>query len=1010
MGKPNKPIIRDGLLLTEDTDPGGYKAIRVGSPPWYIWLAGNPGFIFEDSVGHFTARREMRRGSPYWYALRRRGGKLFKTYLGKSEELTPECLEQASARLAGPSAPATSAGQSDSVDRMTTGGASADLSFLPLTKVKPPAWPSKIVARPRLTQQISAPVTFICAASGFGKSTLLNEWRQTCGMPVAWVTLDADDDHPSHFWSTVVTALEAVHPGLGQELLLPVRATWPSALSGIVVRLTNGIVRATDASDALARIGLILDDYHHIQHPEIHATLQTWLEHLPPTLQLVISSRTKPPLALGQLRAKGKVAELQTDDLRFTLEEGIDFVGQHTPGRRLAYADMQALVKHTEGWVAGLTLATRALTQPGDQHRFMATFTGAHPYLREYFLESVLCQQPASVQSFLLKTAILKHLTGRLCDAVTGLTDSAERLSRLWQQNLFLVQLEEQDEYCYHGLFAEMLCSQLQTQCPDEIPRLHRKAAEWYRTHNAPADAVYHLLTLEAWEEAASLIESMALRELAELGQESRLLRWLQQLPEAVVQRHKTLLSTYRRLAAMALSGGEAEQFLAHTGANITRIPTRKKTGDEQEVRTEIQKTRRLLAEDDSARLQRPTAKEPDGVWQMFNDLLQIHYEARHGPAKVDAMARKVYETARAHRNLYVMLSAAAIRADRAFMQGHLQRSEKIAQQVLQEALAQCGRLPDTAGILLTGLGQVCYARNQLTQAQQHLVRAGEVDPTPAGSNRPIATAMVQAKIQSAQGDVEAALATLQAARVLQAHRPSNSWHEQDLMAVQAWLCVRQGDIVGAERALSESGDSDAHALSDLVRAEILWAQKRGVETQDILSRLIAEYPKGLAREPILAARIILALALFQQHKVNQARHVMAEAVRLAAPESFIRPFLDHGLTTAPLLTLVLHTENLTAEARSFVKQILRLVGHAEGAPRLLPKADLTALSTAASLSVREQQVLQLVSTGLSDREMAARLSVSASTVKTHLKNIYRKLGVKSRTQALAQAQALKLV
>jgi len=269
---------------------------------------------------------------------------------------------------------------------------------------------------------------------------------------------------------------------------------------------------------------------------------------------------------------------------------------------------------------------------------------------------------------------------------------------------------------------------------------------------------------------------------------------------------------------------------------------------------------------------------------------------------------------------------------------------------------------------------------------------------------------MVQAKIQSAQGDVEAALATLQAARVLQAHRPSNLWHEQDLIAYQAWLCVRQGDIAGAERALSESGDSDAHALSALVRAEILLVQKRGAEAQDILNRLIAEYPQGLAREPILVAHVMLALALFQQHRVNQARHVMAKAVRLAAPESLIRPFLDHGLTSEPLLTLVLHTENLTAETRSLVKQALRLLGHAEGAPGPLPKADLTALSTAASLSVREQQVLQLVSAGLSDRDMAASLSVSASTVKTHLRNIYRKLGVKSRTQAIVQAQALRLV
>ena len=1018
MRKTNKPIIREGLLLTEDVGAGGCKAIHVGSPLWHTWLAGNPSFIFEDRVGHFTARREMRRGSPYWYAYRRRGGKLFKAYLGKSEELTPECLEQASARLAGQTTRTQLVGQSDSADWMAAlesasvpqEGAEAGMSLLPLTKVRPPALPFKLIERSRLTQRISAPVTFLCAPAGFGKSTLLNEWRQTCGMPVAWVALDADDNHPSRFWSTVVAALQTVHPDLGRDLLLHLQASLTLAVSEIIVRLANDIVRVTDASEALPRMGLILDDYHNIQHPDIHAAIQTLLEHLPPTLCLVISSRTRPPLALGHLRAQGKVAELQTGDLRFTLEEGIGFIGQHTPGRRLAYADMLALVKRAEGWAAGLTLATLALTQPGDLHQFMATFTGAHPYLREYFMENVLDRQPPSVRTFLLKTAILKYLTGRLCDAVTGQTDGTEMLSHLWQRNLFLAQLEEQDWYRYHSLFAQMLSSQLQTQCPDEIPRLHRKAAEWYRTHNAPADAVNHLLAIEAWEEAASLIESMALRELAERGEESRLLRWLQQLPEVVVQRHRTLLFTYMRLAAMALSDGEAKRFLAHTEASITRIPTRKQTRDEKEVRIEIQQIRRLLAADDSATPQWPTAQELGGEWQRLNGLLKVHCVARHGLAQVDTMAREVYEIALAQRNLYVMLNAAALRAFGAFMQGNLQRSEKTAEQVLQQALAQCTTLPDTAGMLLTLLGEICYARNQLAQAQQLLVRADEVDPMPVGSNRPIETAIVQAKIQSAQGDVEAAWATLQAAWVLQARRPSNLWPDRDLIAYQAWLCVHQGDIAGAECALSESGDSDTHALSALVRAEILLAQKRGAEAQDLLDRLIANYPQGLAREPILVARIMLALALFQQHRVNQARRVIVEAVRIAAPESFIRPFLDHGVTSVPLLTLVLHTKDLTAETRSFVRQVLRLLGHDEGAPGPLLKAKLMALSAAAFLSAREQQVLQLVSSGLSDQELAARLSISANTVKTHLKNIYRKLGVKSRTQAVAQAQAFKLV
>lgn len=263
---------------------------------------------------------------------------------------------------------------------------------------------------------------------------------------------------------------------LGQELLANLSGS--SDTSEIIVNLTNEIICVTNRPNSTGRIGLILDDYHHIQCQEIHASIQTLLEHFPPTLQLVISSHVKPPLALGRLRANSVVTELEADDLRFTLEEGIDFLVRHTLEHPLAYGEMQTLMKRTEGWIAGLALATLDLSKQDNRHQAIATFTGAHAYLREYFMESVLSRQPPSVQTFLLKTSILKHLTGRLCDAVTGQTGREEMLSRLWHENLFVERLGEQNGYRYHDLFAEMLYGQLQMQFHGEIPHLHRQAAE----------------------------------------------------------------------------------------------------------------------------------------------------------------------------------------------------------------------------------------------------------------------------------------------------------------------------------------------------------------------------------------------------------------------------------------------------------------------------------------------------------------------------------------------------
>jgi LuxR family transcriptional regulator, maltose regulon positive regulatory protein len=1013
MLKPGKPVVRSGRLMATGNQSGAAKVIPLDSPRWRAWLNASTSFIFEGAAGHFSAQREKRRGTDYWYGYRRRGGKLFKVYLGKSDELSQKRLEQASAQLAGQSPVVpyadTAAGELPIESRSVLEAAPIAM-ILPLAKLKPPTLPEKIIERPRLTQRIKSPVTFIYAPSGFGKSTVLNEWRQMCGVPVAWVSLDADDDQPARFWFTAASAVQTINPALGQALLAQVRLASSSSLFQVALDFANEIVRASETVKPAERLALVWDDYHHIQHQAIHESIQTLLEHLPPNLQLIISSRTRPPFAVGHLRAKGLVTELETDDLRFTLEEGIDFLWQYMPERRLAYTEMQTLVKHTEGWVAGLHLARLALAHHNDRQQVMAAFSGAHTYLREYFMESVLYRQPSEVQSFLFKTAILKHLTGSLCDAVTGQTDGAEMLDRLWQANLFLTRLEEPGWYRYHDLFAEMLNSQLQVQFPAEIPRLHRRAAEWYRARNAPADAVYHLLTIQAWEEAAALIEHLALRELEQSGEDSRLLRWLQQLPESVVQQHKTLLFAYARLAGSALPHTEVERFLTHVEANITRKTTEELTPDEQEVLLDIQRLRQILRTGQSLTMQLASGGEHEAVWQLLNGILLYQRYNCPDVQKAAVIAREVYDAAQTQHNLFVILMAGGSLSSYTFLQGHFQEAEHIAHQVLQQAFAQRGILPEPASIALTTLSRVAYERNQLAQAQQFLLRAAQVDPNPLSSNIPTLLSIQRAKIEMAQGQAEAAQATLQAARELHTRQPSGLWHDHDLAVYQAQLWLRQGNTASAEQILNEARDVEGQAIYMLVRADLLLQQQRLVTAEELLTRLQQRYPHGSHEEPLMAARIMLAQALFEQHKVNEARRMMAEAVRLAAPEGFIRPFLEHASSSVTLLALVMHMENPAADAHTFAREILRMLGQVSGAQKPPSKAELLALTTAASISARELEVLRLVCAGLTNHEIAARFSISDSTVKTHLDNIYRKLGVNSRTQASVQAQILGLV
>jgi len=240
--------------------------------------------------------------------------------------------------------------------------------------------------------------------------------------------------------------------------------------------------------------------------------------------------------------------------------------------------------------------------------------------------------------------------------------------------------------------------------------------------------------------------------------------------------------------------------------------------------------------------------------------------------------------------------------------------------------------------------------------------------------------------------------------------RPSATWRDQDLAANEARIYARQGDWAAAEQLLKESAGDEPHALSELVWAEILLARQQPDVAEPILIHFVAQFPNGFPNESSLDARVMLAEALFAQHKTNQARRAMTEAAQLAAPEGFVRPFLDHGCPLAPLLALMLHTGNLAAEVERFVGEVLHWLGARPDATAPLPEDKLKSLATAASITSREQAVLGLLSAGLSNRDIAARLCVSSGTVKTHLTNIYAKLEVRSRVQAVVEARRLRLV
>jgi LuxR family transcriptional regulator, maltose regulon positive regulatory protein len=337
------------------------------------------------------------------------------------------------------------------------------------TKLHLPRPRPGFVPRPRLAvrldEGLAHSLVMVCAPAGYGKTVALADWARRGGRAVAWLSLDVDDNDPVRFWRHVVAAVGPARPGVAERLLPLFGPPPPSSFEGLVTALINELAGQPGDDESV----LILDDYHLIDAEPVHGSLSFLLEHLPPVLQVVLASRSDPPLPLGRLRARGQLAELRAAELRFTADEAAALLQQvaEGAGRVLSSADVAALTARTEGWAAGLQLAGLSLRGQEDPAAFMAAFSGSHRYVLDYLTGEVLEHLDEQVRDFLLETSVLERLSGELCDAVTGRTGGQALLERVEQAGLFLVPLDEvRGWWRYHHVFADLLRARLQAGWP----------------------------------------------------------------------------------------------------------------------------------------------------------------------------------------------------------------------------------------------------------------------------------------------------------------------------------------------------------------------------------------------------------------------------------------------------------------------------------------------------------------------------------------------------------------
>jgi LuxR family maltose regulon positive regulatory protein len=870
------------------------------------------------------------------------------------------------------------------------------------TKLLVPALGPEVVARPRLIERLNEAtrrrVTLLAAPAGFGKTTAVAAWIAETRPPVAWLALDEDDNELGRFLAHLVGA---------------VRARWPEVGVHAAAQLDRALLRGrailgallNDLSAQGSPVTLVLDEFEVVQSQEVLDAVTFVLDHQPPNLHLVLCTRREPHLPLPRLRARGQLAEVTVEDLRFTADEAAGFLEQ-AMALRISPRGRRTLHDRTEGWIAGLQLAALSLRRTDDSERFIATFAGDNRHVADYLIDEVLRRQAPAVQEFLLATSVLRRLSGELCDAVTGGSGSDAILEQLAEDNLFVQRLDEQRRwYRYHALFAELLRYRLAARDPAAAAALNRRASAWFDEHGVVREAIHHALAGGDIELASMLVVRHGHALIAH-GESRAVLGWLAALPDHAWAQHLELgaLDAVARFSARDIEG--ATQRLAKVEQQLAELPApppalarfvRVLEAAVCLFRGEIGRAMELAIEAENI-----AAELPPPLAGMVDLALALAHHARGElrEARLRAERGLAFGLAQGSPNSVFHFGSLLARID--LREGRLRAAESACRDLLDVAVKNGWWEVGLRAVPQLALAEVLYERGALVEAEEVLESAGEITRRLGPDENEDLAAEWLARVRLARG-VGVAAAEVKPGRAAQ---QEFSIHLFEPLAYHR-LCRRlaAGEAVAVEAELRGRGLDPRATRPDpgrereyLLLARALVARGRPAEALPLLARLLLAAEAGGRLGTALEAHCLQAVARDLQGSTSQAHETLQRALDLAGDEGWLRVFLDLG---APMLHL-LRRAAATGHGGPTVERLLAAFGDASAPPFVVALAE--------PIRERELDVLRCIAAGMSNPEIAAQLYLSPNTVKTHVRNLYAKLGVEKRSQALRRARELGLI
>jgi LuxR family maltose regulon positive regulatory protein len=901
---------------------------------------------------------------------------------------------------------------------------------------------------------VVGPLTLLCAPAGYGKTNLLVEWMHGTSLPVAWLTIDNDDNDLKRFFRYLIGAMQSLEPNLGAEALDFIQSARGSGLEIGLTLLINEI--ASLPNDNV----LVLDDFQALNDPILLQGINFLLRNLPQNLHLVIASRSEPALDLAALRAKGRVIELGMEDLRFTGQE-IGLFFQQVIALRLPAEALHALEKRTDGWVTALQMAALSLRQQPDPTKILTNLEGEAHFLVDFLAEEVLDRQPEEIRQFLLRSSVLNTLTGPLCEAVVKPEAQPGYgmvvLNHLEHEKLFITALDEKHEWFrYHSLFADFLCHIHAEINPLEIPVLQKRAAVWFEQNGNLEEAFQYALSSGDMEWTADLIERN-INTLIKTGEVFSLTRWIGQLPDAVIQERINLSLPYAWALIASYRLELASYWLDHVRRKVEELENQTNAVPQADnagnglwnIRGGLavcQSTLALLSQDwDKAaaysRQANQLLQEGNPFIQSFVVLDDSLYCILSGDTtKAIESLRDTVQIARRANNLLVMIIATCQIADMQALQGKLNQAWDTLHKAQFMAMGPDGKPMPLAGLADIGLGEISLERNDLKEANMYLERGMKATGTMWWLSN--LDGMVSlAHLLQVKGDVAGAQAVIEEASRMTQSTESSQLDDTIISAMAVRLALQREDLPLAEQwwrrgAFPDYRDSIhlenyayhiyEYLVLTQVRLLIAIGRRQGNESYlrrcaVLLESLLHETTRFQRVTSTIEIQVLQAIVQFSLGETEQAVITFRSALALGEPEGYRRIYLDSGRPVSELLALCqseLKESNSPLPSAAFIESLQEaLRGEAQLQPGLPSEGERSEPlpvkkdeGPPVSLSAREMEVLRLIADGKSNQEIAAQLYLALNTVKRHAYNIYAKLEVTKRTQAVSKARKLGLL